>query len=229
MEVLGTCLPYVKRYFQVHQWTASLFMAQITQILLFSGMPLLERSKIAVWEWHFFWKKYEKFGFVSALLKKVFSGAPVNCFSLYGSNKCNCVVFGNLAFGEIKDHSLRTTPFQKKICDQSFRFVSTHIKRYFQEHQLSVFFFMAQITVIVLFLGILLLERSKITIWEQQRFLKKNHGSFGFVSTLSKKVFAGAPVRCFSLYGSNNSDSVVFRSFAFGETKDDSLRTTPFF
>ena len=52
---------------------------------------------------------------MSTVRKKVFSGAPVKCFSLYGSNNSDCVVFENHAFGEIKDDSLKTTPFQKKI------------------------------------------------------------------------------------------------------------------
>ena len=32
MESLGMWLPYVKRYFEDHQWSAFLFMAQMTQI-----------------------------------------------------------------------------------------------------------------------------------------------------------------------------------------------------
>ena len=60
-------------------------------------------------------KNYQwKFLVCVYLLKKVFSGAPVKCFSVYGLNNLDAVVFGNAAFGEIKDHSLRTTPFQKK-------------------------------------------------------------------------------------------------------------------
>ena len=48
MEVLDLYLPYMKRYFQEHQQIIFFFVAQITQTLLFSGMPLLERSKITV-------------------------------------------------------------------------------------------------------------------------------------------------------------------------------------
>ena len=54
MEGLGICLPYIKKCFQEHQWSACLFMAQITQILLFLGMLLLERLKITVCERNFF-------------------------------------------------------------------------------------------------------------------------------------------------------------------------------
>ena len=46
MQVLGMCLLYVKRYFQQYQWSAFLFMTQRTQILLFSGVKVLKRSKI---------------------------------------------------------------------------------------------------------------------------------------------------------------------------------------
>ena len=57
MKVLGICLPYVKRYFQEHQLSVFFSMDQITQILLFSEMPLLERFKITVREQHIFKKK----------------------------------------------------------------------------------------------------------------------------------------------------------------------------
>ena len=89
---------------------------------------------------------------------------------LYGSNNSDSVVFSNSDFKEIKDHSLRTTPFQKKCC----------------------------------------------------------YGSFGFVSTLRKKVFSGAPVKWLSLYGSNKSDSVLFGNADFAEIKDQSLSTMDF-
>ena len=229
------CLPYAKRYFEEHQRSNCFFLVKITQILLFSRILVLERSKITVWEPHLFKKKfmYGSFGFVSTLRKKVFSGAPVKCVFLYGSNNSDSVIFRNVAVGEIKDHSLRKTSFQKKICYGSFEFVSTlpkkvfsgtlvkcvflygsnnsesvifgnaafretkdhslrtksfqkikfamgvlglclpYVKRYFQEHQLSAFFFMAQITQILLFSGMSLLERSKITVWERHLFKRK--------------------------------------------------------
>ena len=86
MEVLSLCVPFIKRYFQEHQLSAFFFMAQITQIVLFPGMLLLERPKITVWERHLFKKKF-----------------AMEVVSL-------CLPY---------------------------------IKRYFQEHQLSGFFFMA--------------------------------------------------------------------------------------
>ena len=77
-------------------------MPQITEILLFLGMPLLERSKITVWERHV---------------------------------------------------------FKKKIAMELLSLCLPYVKRYFREHQLSAFFFMAQIIQIMLLLGMLLLER----------------------------------------------------------------------
>ena len=63
--------------------------------------------------------------------KKAFSGAPMNCFSLYGSNNSDFAVYMNAAFGEIKDHSFRMIIFEKKSCYRSFRFVSTLRKKVF--------------------------------------------------------------------------------------------------
>ena len=53
--------------------------------------------------------------------------------------------------------------------------------------------------------------------------------SFRYVSTLRKKVFSRALVKCFFLFGSNNSDSLVLGNAGFGEIKDHSLTTTDFF
>ena len=48
------CLAWVKRYFEENQLTAFFFMAQITQILLFSGMPILQRSQFEHIRFFFF-------------------------------------------------------------------------------------------------------------------------------------------------------------------------------
>ena len=110
-------------------------MVQITQTLLFSGMPLLERSKITVWKRHLF---HKKICYVSTLCKKVFSGAPVKCAFLYESNNLNSVVFENDGFAEIKDHSLRTTTFKTKLSMEVLGLCLPYVKRYFQEHQSKV-------------------------------------------------------------------------------------------
>ena len=50
-------------------------------------------------------KYYGRFEFVSTLRKNVFWGAAVKCVFLYGSNNSDFFIFGNAAFGKIKDHS----------------------------------------------------------------------------------------------------------------------------
>ena len=145
-------------------------MAQITEILFCFRMPVLKRSQL---ENDSFSKKkncYGSFVYVSTLREKVFSGAPVKCVFLYGSKNSDSVVFKNVGFAEIKDHSLRRTPSQKTVC---------------------------------------------------------NRGCV-YMSTLREKVFSGALVNCFFLYGSNNSDSVVFRNAGFGEMKDHTSSTIDF-
>ena len=94
----------------------------------------------------------------------------MKCVFLYGSKNSDSVVFKNVGFAEIKDHSLRRTPSQKTFCNRGFM----------------------------------------------------------YMSTLREKVFSGALVNCFFLYGSNNSDSVVFRNAGFGEMKDHTSSTIDF-
>ena len=55
-------------------------------------------------------------------------------------------------------------------------------------------------------------EETKIPFSERHLFrnIFFYDASLQYVSTLRKKVFSGAPVKCFFLYGSNKSDSVVF-------------------
>ena len=113
MEVLVICLPYVKRSFQQYQWSAFVFRAQTTQILLFWRMPVSDRSKITVWEQHVFQIFFcdGNSTHVSILRKNVFSGAPVKWFLRQGSDISDSVVFENAAVGKIKFHILRTTHF----------------------------------------------------------------------------------------------------------------------
>ena len=74
MKVLGICLPYVKRCFIEHQWSAFFFRAQITQILLFLRMSVSERLKMTAWEQHLFQNLFchGSFMYVPTLRKKVF-------------------------------------------------------------------------------------------------------------------------------------------------------------
>ena len=85
-------------------------------------------------------------------------------FSLYGSNNSDFVVSMNSAFGEIKDHNLRMTGFEKTFAMEVLGLCLSYVKRYFQEHQLSVFFFTNQITQNLLFWRMTVLQRSKITV-----------------------------------------------------------------
>ena len=68
-------------------------------------------------------------------VKTVFSRAPVKCFYLYSSNCSDSLAFGNAAFGEMKDHSLRTTLFEEKTCKEVLRLCLSYVKRYFEQHQ----------------------------------------------------------------------------------------------
>ena len=88
----------------------------------------------------------------------------MKCFSLYGSNNSGFAVFVNAAFGEIKDHNLRITRFEKKIAMEVLGLFLPYVKRYFQEHQLSVFFFTNQITQNLFFRRMTVLQRSKTTV-----------------------------------------------------------------
>ena len=54
-------------------------------------------------------------------------------------------VFRSVAFGDIKDHSLRTTLFNKKISMEVLRSCLPYVKRYFQEHQWSALLLMVHI------------------------------------------------------------------------------------
>ena len=48
MGILGMILPYVKMFFLAKQMNFVFYRFQITQIPLFSGMTVWERSKVAV-------------------------------------------------------------------------------------------------------------------------------------------------------------------------------------
>ena len=94
-------------------------------------------------------KLYWSFRYMSVLHKKVFSRAPVKWFSLCGSYNSGSVFFRSPGFGEIKDHNLKKTHFQKKKKKMLFevlRMCLPYIKGYFQEHQWSAFLFIAQMT-----------------------------------------------------------------------------------
>ena len=72
---------------------------------------------------------------MSTFREKVFSGAPVKFSSGFGSINSDSVVFRSAAFGEIKDYSLKKTPFQKQNYFEVLGMYVAYIKMYFQEHQ----------------------------------------------------------------------------------------------
>ena len=96
MQVLGMCLPYLKRYFQPYKWNVCLFRAQITQILLFllllkllrfwviskknCGLGEIKSHSLTTTA---FQKSFccERFRYMSTLRKKVISAAPLKLIS----------------------------------------------------------------------------------------------------------------------------------------------------
>ena len=88
-------------------------MPHITQILLFLLMPLLERSEITVCERHFLKKKFamEVLSLCLPYVKRYFQKHQLSAFFFMAQ----LFFWETVTFGEIKDHSLRTTSFQKKI------------------------------------------------------------------------------------------------------------------
>ena len=108
---------------------------------------------------------YGNFRYVLTLRKKVFSGEPVKCLFLYGSNNWDYVVFMNASFADIKDQFEKYTSFLRQFIYGSFGCISTLHKKVFLGAPVKCFSFLAQISQILLFTRMLLLERSKITVW----------------------------------------------------------------
>ena len=194
-------------------------------------MQVFERSKITVWKRHIFQKENccWSFRYVSTICRKVFSGAPVKCSFVFSWNNSDSFVFRNAPFGEIKDHILKKTAFSNKLY-WSFRYMSVLHKKVFSRAPVKWFSLCGSYNSgSVFFSGVLVLERSRTTIWKRHIFRKKKENairSFTHVPPLHKRVFSRAPVKCFSLYSSNDLDSAVFRNAAFGEIKDHRLKKT---
>ena len=226
---MNLCLLYGKRYFQEHKWSAFLSMAQITQILLFSGAPLLKRSIIIVRERHLFKKHICRgsFRYVSTLREKVYSRAPVRCFAFFFiAQITQILLFSGIApLERSKIIVWEWHILKKEIFYEIFRQMPTLRKKVFSRAPVKCFSIYGSDSVV---LGMLLLENSKITVWYRHLFKKNCFWSFSCLCTLRKKVFSRVPVKCFSLYSSNTSDSVVFGNADFSEIKDRSWRTIDF-
>ena len=93
--ILGRCLLTVKKYFQMDKLRLSFVTPQNTQIFLL----LLGDIK----------------GHTKNNLKRYFSRTSRMLFFFRAIVILVSVIFGNVGFWEIKDHSLTTTPFQKYI------------------------------------------------------------------------------------------------------------------
>ena len=164
-------------------------------------MPILERSKITVWQRHLFknFFCYRSFRYVSTLRKKVFSAATVKHFFLM-AQIIQILLFSRMPVSERS----RITVWQRHLFKNfssygSLRLISNLRKNVFS-YQWSTFFFRADTTQIPLFWRMPVWERPEIAVWERHFF--KNffcYGSFRYVSTLRRKVFSAAPVKHFFL------------------------------
>ena len=199
-------MPHVKRYFQRHPWNTSFFRAQIMQILLFSGMLVLERSKITVWEQHFFEHRIFLFSMevlhmCLTYLKRFFHKHQWSGFFL-STQMCQILLFSRMPVLEGPNIIICVQHFfKKKITMDLLGICLPYVKRYFQEHQLGALFFRAQITQdYVVFKNSGFWEiKSKITVWERHKFSEffcyEIFTYVAYVLTLRQKVFSGAPVR----------------------------------
>ena len=86
------------------------------------------------------------------------------CFSVWLKQIRFCC-FRECQFGRDQRSQFEYDTFsKKKFAMEVLEMHLPYIKRYFQEHQLSVFFFMNKITQIPLFFIMTVLQRSKITV-----------------------------------------------------------------
>ena len=147
-----------------HQWSAFSFRAQITQILLFSGMSVSKRWKITVWKWHlsqnFFC--YGSFMYLPALKVVFFLG--LRCLGLF--------CFGECHMWRDQRSQFESNVFSKNLFGiEVLGICLPYVKTYFQEHQWSTFFFRTQITQI-LFFRESRFWRDKSSQLEHNRFFK---------------------------------------------------------
>ena len=107
-------------------------VAQVTQILLFLRMPVLERSKITVGKRHLYKKKkiaMKVLGMCVPFIRRYFQEHQF--LVLLKHRNIDSVIFRNAGFEEINNHSLRTTPFQKKIAMELLGMYLPYVKSYF--------------------------------------------------------------------------------------------------
>ena len=112
---------------------------------------------------------YGSLEFVFTLQERYFQGHQLSAF-FHASDNSDSVVFVNAAFGEIRDHSLRTTLSQKKVCYGSFEFVFTLRKKVFSEAPVKCVFLYGS----TVFLGDCHFWRDQRSQFENDIFSKKN-------------------------------------------------------
>ena len=107
-------------------------VAQVTQILLFLRMPVLERSKITVGKRHLYKKRkiaMKVLGMCVPFIRRYFQEHQF--LVLLKHRNIDSVIFRYAGFEEINNHSLRTTPFQKKIAMELLGMYLPYGKSYF--------------------------------------------------------------------------------------------------
>ena len=130
-------------------------------------MLVFEWSKITLWEWHLFQNLfyYGSFRYVSPLHKKVFSRPSVTCFFLLGLKYLRFCSFWECFFWSHQRSQFESDTFSRIFFSMEvLGMCLANVKRFFQEHQWSTFFFRAQISQILLFSRVLISNRSKITV-----------------------------------------------------------------
>ena len=171
---------------------------------------------------------YGSFRYVSTLRTKVFWRAPVKYFSICVSNNSDSAAFENAAFGDIQDHSWKKTPFWKKNCFWSFRLVSTLLKTYFQEDQWSAFLFVTHNSDSFIFGNAPFGEIKHHSL--KARSFQKTFAMqvLGMCLSYGKSDFQEHQWSAFLFMAQITQIMFVFRSAAFGDIKDHSLRTILF-
>ena len=140
----------------------------------------------------------------SVLRKKVFSKAPVKWFSLYGSNNSDFFEISRMPLLQrFKITVWERHLFYKKIAIEVLNLCLFLQKKVFSRALLKWFSLYDWNYS----------DSLGISLFQEKGFYR----SFEIVATLCKISFWRMPVKCFSLYGSYNSDSVVFWNATFEE------------
>ena len=150
-EILDICLPYIKRYFQEHQWSAFFFRVEISQIMFFLGMLVLEWSKIAVWEQYLFQNFFALKVLCMCLpyIKSYFQEHQWSAF-FFRAEMPHILLFLRMQFQRDQSSQFESNIFSRIFSPiEFFRLCLSYVKRYYQTHQWKSIFFMAQITQIL--------------------------------------------------------------------------------